>query len=100
MVLNNSSGVNGSNAHLPYLFGNKRGAVKGITVGRNHNIAPWPIRDNPHPGMKGGRRTRRRRRGRKRRRRRRSNRRRRTRRGARRKSRRKSRRKKRYTRKR
>ena len=72
MVLNNSSGVNGSNAHLVHLFSNKIGAVKGITVGRNHNIASWPIRDNPHPRLKGGRRktrrkTRRRKRRRKRR---------------------------------
>ena len=61
--------VNKSNAHLPNLFSNRRGAVKGWTVKSNHNIAPWASRDNPRPAQKAGRkrRTKRRRKKRKRR---------------------------------
>nr|AIE96964.1 hypothetical protein [uncultured marine group II/III euryarchaeote AD1000_88_G11] len=42
--------INKPNAHAPDLFGSRRGAVKGVTVGKNHNI------------LRGGRRTRRKRR--------------------------------------
>ena len=42
--------VNKSNGHLPNLFSNRKGAVKGLTVKSNHNIAKWPSRDNPRPG--------------------------------------------------
>ena len=59
MILKNKRNINASNAHLVNLFGNKIGAVKGLTVKKNHNIAAWPIRDNPHPGMKGGKKKRR-----------------------------------------
>jgi len=55
--------VNKSNGHLPNLFSNRTGAVKGLTVKSNHNIADWPNRDNPRPAQKGGRRRRTRRRG-------------------------------------
>ncbi len=70
MILNFSPYVNGSNAHKPDLFSNSTGAVKGITVGKNHNIAKWAERSNVQPRIKvgkdcpckkGGRRTKRRR---------------------------------------
>jgi len=88
MILNFSPYVNGSNAHKPDLFSNSTGAVKGITVGKNHNIAKWADRSNVQPRIKvgkdcpckkGGRRSRRRRNRRKSRRRKSRRRRRRTR---------------------
>jgi hypothetical protein len=77
MLLKNSENVNGSNAHLPDLLSSVKGAPKGITVGKNHNIASWPDRSNPQPRIiqaGGGRRRKSRRRRRRSSRRRRSNR--------------------------
>ena len=54
MILNYSPYVNGSNAHRPDLFSNSTGAVKGITVGKNHNIAKWAERSNVQPRIKVG----------------------------------------------
>ena len=54
MILNYSPYVNGSNAHRPDLFSNSTGAVKGITVGKNHNIANWADRSNVQPRIKVG----------------------------------------------
>ena len=78
MILNTDrENVNGSNAHLIDLLSSNKGAPKGITVGKNHNIASWPDRSNPQPRIiqaGGGRRRRSRRRRRRSSRRRRSNR--------------------------
>ena len=78
MILNTDrKNVNGSNAHEPDLLSSNQGAPKGITVGKNKNIASWPERSNPQPRIiqaGGGRRRRSRRRRRRSSRRRRSNR--------------------------
>ena len=78
MILNTDrENVNGSNAHEPDLLSSNQGAPKGITVGKNKNIASWPERSNPQPRIiqaGGGRRRRSRRRRRRSSRRRRSNR--------------------------
>ena len=49
MILKNDKNSNGSNAHQPDLFTSNKGAPKGITVGKNYNIASWPERSNPQP---------------------------------------------------